>query len=74
MSDLQSKDIISIKDGKRVGRISDLIVNENGQILNIVVEPTKFFKKYSFGGEELITFNQIVRFGNDVILVDLINK
>ena len=55
-------------------RISDLIVNEKGEILNIVVEPVKFFKKYSFGGEVLITFNQIIRFGNDVILVDLVNK
>ena len=74
MSDLQSKDIISVKDGKRIGRISDLIVNENGQILNIVVEPTKLLKKYSFTSEQLITFNQIVRFGSDVILVDLLNK
>ena len=74
MSDLQNKDIISVKDGKRIGRISDLVVNESGQILNIVVEPAKFFKRYSLNGDVLITFSQIVRFGDDVILVDLANK
>ncbi len=74
MSDLQSKDIISVKDGKKIGRISDLIVNDKGQILNIVVEPYKFFKRYSLNSDVLITFNQIIRFGDDVILVDLLNK
>ena len=74
ISDLQTKDIISVKDGKKIGRISDLIVNENGQILNIVVEPARFLRRYSFTGEVLITFNQIVKFGSDVILVDLLNK
>lgn len=74
MSDLQSKDIISVKDGKKIGRISDLIVNDKGQILNIVVEPYKFLKRYSLNSDVLITFNQIIRFGDDVILVDLLNK
>ena len=32
MSDLQQKDIISTKDGKRIGRIIDIVVNENGTI------------------------------------------
>lgn len=72
MSDLQMKDIISTKDGKKIGKISDLVVNENGEILYLVVEPTKFLKKYAtFGTETNIKFEQIVKFGSDVILVDL---
>jgi len=74
MSDLQIKDIINIKDGKKIGRITDLIVNEKGQILNIVVEPYKFLKRYSLNSDVLITFDQIIRFGTDVILVDFLNK
>lgn len=72
MSDLQMKDIVSTKDGKKIGKISDLVVNESGEILYLVVEPTKFLKKYaSFGAETNIKFEQIVKFGSDVILVDL---
>ena len=72
MSDLQQKDIVNTKDGKRIGRISDVVVDENGKIMYLVVEPTKFFKKYaSFDSETKIKFENIIKFGSDVILVDL---
>lgn len=72
MSDLQMKDIVNTKDGKKIGKICDLVVNEQGEIIYLVVEPSKFFKKYaSFGPETNIKFEQIVKFGSDVILVDL---
>ncbi len=72
MSDLQTKDIVNTKDGKRIGRICDIVVNESGEILYLVVEPTKFMRKYTaFGAETNIKFSQIVKFGSDVILVDL---
>ena len=73
MSDLQTKDIVNTKDGKRLGRISDLIVGENGEIEFLVVEPSKLLKRYTgFNSETNIKFSQIVKFGTDVILVDLI--
>ena len=72
MSDLQMKDIVNTKDGKKVGKFVDLVVNEGGEILYLVVEPTKFLKKYAaFATETNIKFNQIVKFGSDVILVEL---
>lgn len=72
MSDLQAKDIVSTKDGRRIGRIVDLVVNSDGYIDYLVVEPTKFLKRYaSFGSETNVKFQDIVKFGNDVILVDL---
>lgn len=72
MSDLQTKDIVNTKDGKKVGRISDMVVSEKGEIAYLIVEPTKFLKRYaSFGAETQIRFDQIVKFGSDVILVDL---
>lgn len=72
MSDLQAKDIINTKDGKKVGRICDLVVNEQGEILYLIVEPSKFLKRYtSFNSETNIKFSDIVKFGSDVILVDL---
>lgn len=71
MSELQAKDIVNTNDGKLIGKICDLIVSEKGEILYLVVEHTKFLKKYSsFGPETNIKFSQIVKFGSDVILVD----
>lgn len=72
MSDLQAKDIVSTKDGRRLGRIADVVVEENGTISYLIVEPTKFLKRYtSFGPETNVKFSDIVKFGSDVILVDL---
>lgn len=72
MSDLQAKDIVNTKNGEKMGRISDIVVNESGEILYLVIEPTKFLRRYtSFGAETNIKFSQIVKFGTDVILVDL---
>lgn len=72
MSDLQSKDIVSTKDGRRIGRIVDLVVDERGVIEYLIVEPTKFLKRYiSFTSETNIRFDNIIKFGSDVILVDL---
>lgn len=72
MSDLQQKDIVNTNDGKRIGRICDVVVDENGKVMYLIVEQTKFLKKYaSFEGETNIKFEQIVKFGSDVILVDL---
>ncbi len=74
MSDLQAKDIVNTKNGAKIGKICDIVVNETGEILYLVVEPLKFFKKYtSFWVETNIKFSQIVKFGTDVILVDLSN-
>lgn len=74
MSELQAKDIVNTKNGAKIGKICDIVVNETGEILYLVVEPLKFFKKYTaFGVETNIKFSQIVKFGTDVILVDLSN-
>ena len=71
ISELQNKDIINIKDGKNVGRIIDLDITIDGKINYIIAEPSKFFKFNTFNKETKITFNQIVRIGKDVILVEL---
>ena len=38
MSELQQKEIVNIKDGKRVGVIIDVVVDEKGCIKNLVLE------------------------------------
>lgn len=71
MSELQDKDIINVKDGKNIGKIIDLDITNDGLINYIIAEPSSFFRFNSFNKETNIKFNQIVRIGKDVILVEL---
>ena len=70
LSELQSKDIVSL-DGKLIGNIIDIIVEE-GYIKYIVVEKSKFILSMFSSKDEIeIKWNQIKKIGDDVILVEL---
>ena len=73
LSDLQNKDIVNTMDGRNVGNIIDVKIDQlTGAIVSLVVEPNK--KMLSFmnrGVEEEISWKNIERIGEDVILVRL---
>ena len=73
LSDLQNKDIVNTMDGRNVGNIIDVKIDQiSGAIVPLVVEPNK--KMLSFmnrGVEEEISWKNIERIGEDVILVRL---
>lgn len=69
LAELQSKDIVNINDGKKVGKIIDAEITESGNIVHLIVERRTLFKS---DGEVIITFNQIKKIGTDVILVDIV--
>lgn len=72
LSDLQNKDIISIKDGRRIGRIIDAEINNQGRIINLIVEEKRNFKNImKQGADTKISFDEISKIGEDVILVNL---
>ena len=72
LSELQLKEIINIYNGKRIGIIVDVIVEANGQIQKLVLEEKRGRK---FSKEEYeISWNQIVKIGDDIILIDTRNK
>jgi YlmC/YmxH family sporulation protein len=71
LADLQVKDVVNMKDGKKLGKIIDAEINNNGQIMYFVVEQKKFFRFFSSNLEVNVTFNQITKIGEDVILVEL---
>ena len=71
LSELQSKNIITL-DGKLVGSIIDVVIND-GKIDNLIVEKNKFFISMLSSKNEIeIKWNQIKTIGDDVILVDVI--
>ena len=68
ISDLQTKDIVSIKDGRRLGKIVDIVINTEGTINYFVIEQRGFFGSRD---EVNVYMNQIKKIGEDVILVEI---
>ena len=73
LSDLQSKDIVNMLDGRNIGNIIDVKIDERtGAIIALVVEPSKkVFSCVSRGADPEIAWQNIERIGEDVILVRL---
>ena len=72
LSELQLKEIVNVVNGKRIGMIIDVVVDEKGNISNLILEE-KRGKKFS-REEYSVLWNQIVKIGDDIILVDTRNK
>lgn len=73
LSDLQNKNIVNILDGRNIGNIIDVKINEvSGNIESFIIEPNKnFFKFFSKGDDTEIKWSSITKIGEDVILVKL---
>lgn len=74
ISDFQTKDVINIVDGKRLGQVTDLELDlRQGRIDSIVVpQYTKILGLFgSSGTEVVIPWRNIVKIGTDVVLVKL---
>jgi YlmC/YmxH family sporulation protein len=73
LSDLQSKDVISIIDGRKIGNIIDIKIEEaSGKIDALVVEPNHFFMNVFSARQEFeIYWPEIEKIGEDVILVKM---
>ncbi|GEO25094.1 MULTISPECIES: YlmC/YmxH family sporulation protein [Alicyclobacillus] len=73
ISDLQSKDVVNVEDGKRLGTIGDLELDTDSGLVRSLVIPGqgRFFGMVGSTQDYIIPWNQIVKIGSDVILVDL---
>lgn len=73
LSDLQSKDVISVTDGKRIGNIIDIMIEEKtGRIEALVVEPNRFILNVFSNHQEFeVYWPEIEKIGEDVILVKM---
>jgi YlmC/YmxH family sporulation protein len=73
ISDFQTKDVINIVDGKKLGQVSDLELDlKNGRIESIIVPSTgRFFGLFGGGADVVVPWRQIVKIGLDVVLVKM---
>lgn len=70
--DLKKKEVINIADGKRLGRIVDMVFGiPSGKVCGIVVPGDNSFRLFGKNTDLYIPWNKILRIGNDVILVDI---
>ncbi|MGM8214391.1 YlmC/YmxH family sporulation protein [Bacillaceae bacterium W0354] len=73
LSELQSKDIINVDNGEKIGFISDLELDVHyGKILSLVVTiKGKWFGILGQEEEVLIQWHHIKKIGTDVILISM---
>lgn len=69
LSDLQSKKIINIVTGSNFGSIVDVIIDDGGNIKSLLIDQGKSLFSLNRESDVNIEWNQIVKIGEDVILV-----
>ncbi|KGA97770.1 YlmC/YmxH family sporulation protein [Alkalihalobacillus alcalophilus ATCC 27647 = CGMCC 1.3604] len=74
ISDLQSKDIVNMENGRRLGHLTDLDINlSTGKIEAMVINGTN--KVMGLLGkadaEVIIPWDNIIKIGSDVIIVEV---
>ena len=69
LSDLQSKDIINLIDGRKIGSIIDVHINDNGEIDELLIQKRRLW--FFSAGTVNLKWKQIDKIGKDVILVNV---
>ena len=72
-SDIRQKEVINIVNGRRLGTIIDMNFSSDGRISSITVPgPVSFFSLFKGSRADFtITWDSIVKIGEDVILVKI---
>ena len=72
-TELRQKDVVNIRDGRRLGRPIDLVLNEMAVVEALVVPVNGGFLNLLKQEKEgcLVPWSKIIRIGDDVILIDL---
>ena len=71
-SELHAKEVINIKDGERLGFVSDIEIDaSSGNIISISVPGA--YRAFGFLGKEpdkTIKWENIIKIGDDLIMID----
>lgn len=71
LSELQSKNIVNVADGKNIGNIIDAAVSEDGKVEYLIIESNKSFFSLNKEGDKKVEWKDITKIGEDVILVNM---
>ena len=75
LGELQSKDVINVVDGTKMGRITNMEIDiTTGKINSIIVQTnTRFMNFFTGNNNVVIPWNQIVKIGGEVVIVNYSN-
>lgn len=73
VTDMRCKEVINVKDGQRLGFISDVEVEiPEGQVCALIVPgPCRFFGLFGRKDDFVIPWRCIRRIGEDIVLVEM---
>ena len=70
--DFKQKEVVSVKDGRRLGYVYDVDVDlSTGELKAIVVPGGRFLGLFGNTGDIVIPWQNINKIGEDIILVDI---
>ncbi|WP_069650172.1 YlmC/YmxH family sporulation protein [Caloranaerobacter ferrireducens] len=71
-SDLKEKEVINVRDGSRLGLIYDIEIDLNRGVVEAVYIPgsSRLLSFFGRSDEYVIKWEDIIKIGKDVILVD----
>ena len=70
--ELREKEVVKLTDGKKLGRILDIALTCSGNALGIIVPgEKKFFKNISGDESIFVPWKNIIKIGEDAILIEL---
>ncbi|MCL1901137.1 MAG: YlmC/YmxH family sporulation protein [Firmicutes bacterium] len=70
--ELRSKEVINIIDGKKLGKIIDILFDmKQGRIIGFIVPGERSLNIFRRSEDILVPWKNILRVGEDVILVEL---
>lgn len=73
ISDLKSRDVVNILDGRKLGNIIDIDLDlENGRVTSLILPGrSRGFSLFTRREELVIPWEKIIRIGRDVVLVEV---
>lgn len=72
LSDIQSIDVVNVSTGNKIGKTKDIDFDcTNGNIISLSILTISKLRSF-FSGEQIIIipWDKVVKFGNDVIIVN----
>lgn len=70
-SELGERDIVNVADGRRLGAVKDMHVDETGTVQAVVVRGPRKLWGLWHGKDVIIPWSQIRKVGVDAVLVEL---
>lgn len=70
-TELRRKDVVNMVDGRRLGRIVDIVFNVKGQIIGLVTPGFRKLLFFKATDDIFVPWCDIKKIGDDVILVEL---